>query len=64
MRQRRDEDKDPTTRREFRASLGTRSNRKSDTKVKRAGSGKNTTPTKKTYAQLVKVWAAAQTGAI
>jgi len=47
---------EPTTRREFRASLGSRSMRKSDTKVKRASSGKMTKPTKKRYAQLVKLW--------
>jgi len=56
MNLRNDEDKDPTTRREFRASLGSRRTRRSDTKIKRATSGKLTKPTKKTYAQLVKLW--------
>lgn len=56
MRRRNDEDKDPTTRREFRASLGSRNSRRMDTKVKRASSGKMTKPTRKRYAQLVKLW--------
>ncbi len=56
MRRRNDDEKDPTTRREFRASLGSRNSRRMDSKIKRAGSGKNTKPSKKRYAQLVKIW--------
>lgn len=55
---------DPKTRREFRASLGTRNARRMDTKVKRAKSGKLTDGVRKSYAWLVRVWAAKQEGPI
>lgn len=51
-----DEEEDPTTRREFRASLGARNRRREGTKVKRMGSGKLSKPIRKPYARLVKVW--------
>lgn len=59
-----DDDKDPTTRREFRAWLGSRGSRRMDSKRKRAGSGKMTKPSKLRYARLVKIWAATQPGRV
>lgn len=59
-----EEDKDPTTRREFRATLGTRTSRRQGTKIKRAGSGKNTEPMSLSVARRVKIWAAKQKGPV
>lgn len=57
MKRRNDfDDRLPTTRREFRASLGARNRRREGTKAKRLGSGKMSKPIRTPYALLVKLW--------